>query len=147
MGAGWTANLGGSIRLSGTTANVIPSGAFSLVRGRLDILGNRMTIEEAKISMQGSFEPVLRLVATSSDNDINVFVIVSGPASDPEIEFISEPELPEEEVLARLLFGRGLETLSPIQAAQLALAVRTLAGRGGEGLVGNIRQRTGPGRP
>ena len=39
-----------------------------------------------------------------------------------------------------LLFSNGL---SPLQAARLALAVRTLAGQGGEGLVGNIRQGAG----
>ena len=51
--------------------------------------------------------------------------------------------MPQEEVLARLIFGRGLETLSPLQAARLALAVRTLAGQGGEGVVGNIRDSAG----
>jgi translocation and assembly module TamB len=68
---------------------------------------------------------------------------VSGRADNPEILFTSQPELPQEEVLARLIFGRGLETLSPLQAARLAVAVRTLAGQGGEGVVGNIRNSAG----
>ena len=46
-------------------------------------------------------------------------------------------------MLSRLIFGRGLETISPLQAARLALAVRTLAGQGGEGVVGRIRGDTG----
>ena len=51
--------------------------------------------------------------------------------------------MPDEEVLAQLLFGAQLESLSAFQAAQLATAVNTLAGRGGEGLVNKIRRRTG----
>ena len=46
-------------------------------------------------------------------------------------------------MLAQLLFGRGLQTLSPLQAAQLAGAVATLAGRGGEGIVGRLRKGFG----
>ncbi len=42
-----------------------------------------------------------------------------------------------------LLFGRGLDNISALQAAQLASAVATLAGRGGEGIVGRLRASTG----
>lgn len=53
------------------------------------------------------------------------------------------PELPQEEALARLLFGRSLDKISPLQAAQLANAVAVLAGRGGVGIVGNLRRNFG----
>ena len=46
-------------------------------------------------------------------------------------------------MLSRLLFGRGLQTLSALQAAQLAGAVATLAGRGGEGIVSRLRKGFG----
>jgi translocation and assembly module TamB len=51
--------------------------------------------------------------------------------------------LPQEEVLARLLFGKGIQTISALQAAQLANAVATLAGRGGEGIVSKLRKNFG----
>ena len=93
--------------------------------------------------MEGSFIPRLLLIATTDVEDTSVSVTVSGPADNPDIAFTSNPELPEEEVLARLIFGRGLENLSALQAARLALAVRTLAGRGGEGIVSKLRASTG----
>ena len=46
-------------------------------------------------------------------------------------------------MLARLLFDRGLETVTPFQAIQLAGAVATLAGRGGVGIIGNLRKQAG----
>jgi translocation and assembly module TamB len=142
-GRGLDSEFGGELRITGTTQDVTPIGAFNLIRGRLDILGQRLDIEEATITVQGSFVPVIRIRATTEADGTSVSVTVFGPATNPEISFTSEPELPEEEVLARLIFGRGIETLSPLQAARLALAVRTLAGRGGEGIVGNIRQGAG----
>ena len=68
---------------------------------------------------------------------------IEGRIDDPTVSFTSNPQLPEEEVLSRLLFGRGLETLSALQAAQLAGAVATLAGRGGEGIVAKLRKGFG----
>ncbi len=68
---------------------------------------------------------------------------MEGPADDPVVSFTSAPELPQEEVLARLLFGRSLDKISPLQAAQLANAVAVLAGRGGVGIVGNLRRKPG----
>jgi translocation and assembly module TamB len=59
------------------------------------------------------------------------------------VRFSSEPDLPEDEVLARLLFGRGIATLSAFQAAQLAASVATLTGQGGEGLLDGLRENFG----
>ena len=142
-GRGLDSEFGGSLAIGGTSNNVIPTGAFNLIRGRLDILGQRLALEEATISMQGSFLPVIRIRAATQSDDFLISIIVSGPVSNPDIAFVSDPDLPEEEVVARLLFGRGIDQLSAIQAARLAVAVRTLAGRGGEGIVGNVRNRTG----
>ncbi len=142
-GRGLDSEFGGNLRLTGTTANILPLGAFELIRGRLDILGRRLALEEARITMQGSFVPFIRLRASTDAEEYRVNVDVTGPVDNPEITFSSAPDLPQEEVLSRLIFGRGLETLSPLQAARLALAVRTLAGQGGEGVVGRIRGQTG----
>ncbi|MDU8942628.1 translocation/assembly module TamB domain-containing protein [Ovoidimarina sediminis] len=142
-GRGIEAELGGSILVRGTTANVIPAGEFELIRGRLDILGKRLTMDEGRATLQGDFDPVVRLVASTQADDTRILIIVDGPASAPDILFESNPSLPEDEVIARLLFNRGIDTLSPLQAAQLASAVATLAGRGGGGIVSRLRQSTG----
>lgn len=142
-GRGLDSEFGGTLRIRGTTRDVIPQGAFNLIRGRLDILGQRLAIEEATATILGSFVPVLRIRATTNAEDVQVAVIIAGPADSPEITFTSNPELPQEEVLSLLLFGRELQSLSPIQAGRLALAVRTLTGQGGEGIVGSVRDGAG----
>ncbi|MCE6961066.1 translocation/assembly module TamB domain-containing protein [Cereibacter sphaeroides] len=142
-GRGLDAELGGELQLSGTTANVVPSGAFNLIRGRLDILGKRLVLSEAQLLLEGDFVPFLRVVASTESDGITTAVVIEGRADEPDVSFTSVPELPEEEVISRLLFGRGLDTISPLQAAQLASAVATLAGRGGEGVIGRLRQGFG----
>lgn len=142
-GRGLDMEMGGELRVGGTTARVVPSGGFDLVRGRLDILGKRLTISEASLRLEGDFDPWLRVLASNESDGVTSSVQIEGNASEPEVSFVSRPELPEEEVLARLLFGRDLTSLSAFQAAQLASAVATLAGRGGGGIMGKLRKGFG----
>ncbi len=142
-GRGLDAELGGSLRLRGTTASVSPEGSFDLIRGRLDLVGRRLTLSQAQLLLQGEFIPRIDIVASIEDTDIISTIRISGPATDPELTFESSPALPDEEILAQLLFGERLQSLSAFQAAQLAIAVRTLAGKGGEGLVAKLRKGSG----
>ncbi|MFP7672126.1 translocation/assembly module TamB domain-containing protein [Marivita sp. S0852] len=142
-GRGLDAELGGQLRLTGPISDIIPQGGFELERGRLDILNQRFILTEGRIQLSGSFDPVLRFVATTEANGIEVQVILDGPVSAPDITFSSSPELPEDEVLAQLLFGRSLSDLSPLQALELANALATLAGGGSGGLLSNLRDGFG----
>jgi translocation and assembly module TamB len=142
-GRGLDAELGGSLRIGGTTNNVIPAGQFDLLRGRLDILGRRLVLDQGSITLQGDFDPFLFLSASSSADGITARVVLSGRHQRPDIRFESSPELPEDEIVSRLLFGRGIENISAFQAAQLASSVATLTGSGGEGLLGNLRKGFG----
>lgn len=142
-GRGIDAEFGGRVTIRGDTNTVIPSGAFDLIRGRLDILGKRLDLTEAQLLLQGDLIPYINITATNAGENVTTSVNINGRADDPEITFSSTPDLPQEEVLAQLLFGRDLSSISPLQAAQLASAVASLAGKGGEGIVGKLRKGFG----
>jgi translocation and assembly module TamB len=142
-GRGLDAELGGGVDLNGTLGNIVASGGFELIRGRLDILGKRLTLDRANLGFQGDLMPALDIQASSRSDGVTASVVIAGRADAPEVSFASTPELPEDEVLAHLLFGQGLDNLSAFQALQLASAVATLAGRGGDGLVGKLRKGFG----
>ncbi|MDG3041481.1 translocation/assembly module TamB domain-containing protein [Roseicyclus marinus] len=143
-GRGLDAELGGTLRIGGTTANVIPSGRFELVRGRLQILGNRLDLTDGSASLEGNFDPFIRLLATSRRGGYTIGVNVIGRVTAPEISFTATPSLPEDEVLAQLLFGRSVAALSPVQALQMADAVASLAGGSSRpGLLGSLREGLG----
>lgn len=139
-GRGLDAELGGQLRLTGNTNNIISAGRFELVRGRLDILEKRFELDEGTIQLQGDFDPFIRFVAVTETATGSASVIVDGPATSPEVRFESSPEAPQDEVLAQIFFGRDVSQISALQALQLANAVATLAGRGGEGIVSKLRR-------
>lgn len=144
-GRGLDAELGGAIRLRGTSADPAPEGRFELVRGRLDLLGRRLDLVEGWAQLLGGFDPQLFLAARSEAPDgTRVTITLSGRASSLDLGLSSEPQLPEDEILARLFFGRGIDRISPLQAAQLASALADLAGGGtGGGVVGRLRRGFG----
>lgn len=142
-GRGIDAELRGGLTLQGTTTDVQPVGQFDLVRGRIDILTKRLEFTEGRVRMAGSFDPIVRMVAASQSGEYAIQVILDGPVAEPEVLFTSQPELPEDEVLSQLFFERDITSLSPFQAARLALAVAELTGKGGGGVVGKIRDGAG----
>jgi translocation and assembly module TamB len=142
-GRGLDAELGGNLKVTGTTNRVISTGAFELIRGRLDILGKRFNLVEGSIFFLGDLIPYIRFVSSTDTKMGEARVIVDGPADDPKVSFESTPDAPQDEVLAQLLFDRNLSDISAFQALQLAGAVATLAGRGGGGVISNLRDGFG----
>lgn len=142
-GRGLDAELGGQLRLTGTTADVITEGRFDLIRGRLDILGKRLTLTEGFAKLQGDFNPFLRIVAETQNGGATIRIVIEGIASEPEITVSSSPTLPEDEIVSRLLFGRDLSEISPLQALRIASAINTLTGGGRGDIISRLRQNFG----
>lgn len=142
-GRGLDAEVGGNVRLTGPITNISPVGAFNLIRGRLSILGQRIVFDEGSVRLAGTLDPTLYFVASTARSDLTVVVTVTGQVSAPKIAFSSQPELPEDEVLAQLIFNRGVSELSPLQIGQLAIAAAELAGGSRTSLVGSLRKATG----
>ena len=141
-GRGLDAELGGRLRLTGTTAAIVPQGRFTLERGRFNILGKRLDLTEGQVSLQGAFDPYIRFIAETEAAGSAIRIGLEGLASAPELTLTSSPELPQDEVLALLLFGRGITEISALQAVQLAGAIRTLSGRS-NGLSEGLRASIG----
>jgi autotransporter translocation and assembly factor TamB len=143
-GRGLDVELGGSIKLTGPLASPRAIGDFTLRRGRLTLLSRRLTFTRGELGFSGSLIPTLDLAAESPAADATVTVTVTGQANDPKFNFSSSPALPQDEVLARLVFGRSVQNLSALQIAQLADAAAQLAGgRGSSGLFEKLRSNLG----
>ncbi|RYE79990.1 MAG: hypothetical protein EOP19_19475 [Hyphomicrobiales bacterium] len=142
-GRGLDAEVGGNVRLTGTVNDVHPVGGFSLNRGRLAILGQRVTFEEGTVTLVGDLDPFLDFRARTEGEGVTVFVDVTGRVSELDIGFSSNPALPEDEVLSRLLFKRSMGELTPLQLAKLAGAAGELAGGSNTSLVDSLRAKAG----
>ncbi|MGO7869867.1 translocation/assembly module TamB domain-containing protein [Rhizobium leguminosarum] len=143
-GRGIDAELGGLVTIRGTAAAPIVTGGFTMRRGRMTILNRRLDFsDKSRITFAGDLTPALDMEATSASGSTTLTVDVAGLATDPAITFSSSPELPQDEVLAQLIFGQSMSKLSPVQIAQLADAVSQLAGNRSTSLFEGLRNQLG----
>ncbi len=145
-GRGLDSEWQGNVKVTGTAVQPIVSGGFSARRGRIDVIGKGFDLDQSSIKFFGgeTIDPMLGIRGVHEGDDITVIALLEGPSSKPEIKLESQPPLPEDEVLSRLLFGKTASSLSPLEAAQLAASASELAG-GGSGLdvLGTIRDFVG----
>ena len=142
-GRGIDAELGGELRVAGTSAAPALSGGFDLRRGRLNIASQRLDFSRGRISFAGGTIPELDFVAETRAADVTARILVTGPADQPSFAFGSSPDLPQDEVLSRILFARASGSLSPFQALQLAQTAAQFAGGGGDDSFERLRRSLG----
>ncbi|NJD08369.1 MAG: hypothetical protein FIA97_18015, partial [Methylococcaceae bacterium] len=129
-GRGLNVELGGDLRLKGNLATPRPQGRFNLIRGSYSLAGRTLDFSRGELGFNGDdfTDPTLDFVATSSSGGITASLAVTGTAGKPQISLSGTPELPPDEILARLLFGRAIASLSPFELAQIAGSAAALTG-------------------
>jgi len=115
------------------------------VRGSYSFAGTRFELERGIIEFDVNepINPQLDILAETQADGLEVEVRVTGNAQQPEIAFSSNPALPEEEILARLLFGGSITSLSATDALQLGAALASLRGGGGLDPINQLRSAIG----
>jgi len=142
-GRGIDAELGGDLQLTGTLANPVAIGAFDLRRGRLTVVGTRLDFTRGRLTFTGDLTPELDFVAETRAGDVTARIGVTGSAREPQFAFTSDPDLPQDEVLSRLLFAKASGGLSPTQALQLAQVAAQFSGGGDDGVFESLRRSLG----
>lgn len=131
-GRGIDAELGGDLRLTGSSRDPVATGAFDMRRGRLSVVGQRLDFTRGRLTFSGELTaPDLDFLAEAKAADVTARIGVTGPANQPDFVLTSDPSLPQDEVMSRLLFKKAAGGLSPFQALQLAQAVAQFSGVGG----------------
>ncbi len=131
-GRGLDSEWRGELKLSGEGGRESFTGNLSTVRGTFDFLGKNFKVTSGAIAFHGAFppEPVLDITAEARARDITARLLLRGPASSLDIKLDSDPPLPSDEILARVLFNRETNKITPMQALRLAEGLRSLSGRG-----------------
>jgi translocation and assembly module TamB len=143
-GHGLDSEWRGKLTITGTSAAPAISGSLDQIHGTVDLLGKTFTITRGRITFEGGakLDPDLDIIAEASTADITAQVQISGVASAPKVTLSSTPPVPQDEVLSRVLFNRGVGQLSAGEGLQLAAAAATLAG-GGPGVLDKLRGSLG----
>jgi translocation and assembly module TamB len=129
-GHGLDAELAGEMQVRGTAANPQPSGGLKVQRGTFGALGQSLTFSQGSVDFIGAgiADPALHFVANTTANNITATITIGGTARSPKITLSSVPELPQDEILAQIMFHRSTSQLSPIELAQIAAALASFSG-------------------
>jgi autotransporter translocation and assembly factor TamB len=147
-GRGLESEWKGAMKIAGTTAAPVMSGTLTSIRGSLAFAGRDLNLTTGNIHLDGTYppNPLLNIITTADIQSTEVRVKVQGTAQKPELVLESSPGLPEDKILALLLFGSPTAQLNPMQALQLANTARNLSGKTGNSdfnIMGFIRSLLG----
>ncbi len=135
-GHGLDAVMGGGLHVAGTSAAPQLSGGFALRRGTFSLAGTTLTFTRGRVSFDGAgvtdkIDPSLDFEVDQATSTGTAMLVVGGYASAPKFTLSASPPLPEDEVIAQLLFGRSASQLGPFQYAEIAAALAELSGATG----------------
>lgn len=148
-GRGLETEIVGRLDVLGTLAEPEIRGELRGRRGSFALAGRNLALTRAILRFdQGSLVPTLDILATARTANYTINVGFTGPANEPRILLESNPPLPQDEVIARLLFDRATNRLSPFEIVQISEALAQLTGvalpgGGADGLLARIRQFLG----
>jgi translocation and assembly module TamB len=138
QGRGLDAQLGGRLKVAGTSDNPQVSGGFRMIRGNFSLTGTNLNFTSGKVSfngegLKGRIDPSLDFIAQSSvtyNGPTTVTLHVTGFADSPKISLSSSPPLPQDDLLGLLLFGKPASQLTAVQLAETGAALASLSGIG-----------------
>jgi translocation and assembly module TamB len=146
-GRGLDAEVGGQFTVAGDPAKPSVLGSLRLRRGTFNLAGHRLNFTRGNVSLETAttIDPLLDFVATTTVNSTVIEVDITGTSRAPKIALTSIPQLPQDEAMAMLLFGKPSSGLSPFEVLSAAQALAELTGKApvGGSTLGKVRSGLG----
>lgn len=129
-GRGVSSRLEGKLKVTGEINQPMIDGSLQAVEGSFKEFGRVLNVEKSTLVFKGPLDPspYLNIIGTTTIEDFELRVMLTGSITDPTLDISSSPALSKDKALSVLLFGT--DTPSPFQALQLANSARKLAGHG-----------------
>ncbi len=134
VGQGFNSGLAGKLHVKTTASReLIAEGSINAVRGTYTAFGQRLAIERGKLYFDGPLgNPGLDVLALRKNLAVEAGVAVTGTVKVPLVRLTSNPQVPDNEKLAWLVLGHGLDSATTADSVALQAALAALAGTGGE---------------
>ena len=144
-GRGLDVEFKGRLTVQGPAQNPVVRGTLNVVRGTFLCLSRTFKVISGQIAFDGAMPPVpfLNINTQVNAGEITAQVDVTGPADAFKLKLSSQPPLPQDEIMAQILFGQSVAKLNTFQALQLAYSVNELAGGYGPDVMGKTRSFLG----
>lgn len=94
----------GRVKFAGTTKWPVPSGQITAIRGTVSYLRTQFRLKDgsAVFNQIGTFEPIIKLAASTRLHDTIVNLNLSGPASNMDLKLTAEPAMNQQEIISLL---------------------------------------------
>jgi translocation and assembly module TamB len=148
-GRGLDAEVRGDVHVTGPLDSLVTTGGFEMRQGTFDLGAATLTFTSGKVtfapgSLRDRLDPELDFLAETNSGGYTAKLEISGTVSRPRVQLTSTPPLPQDEILAQLLFQQNVKQLTPLQLAAMAQAAGALAGFGtGLNPLASIRKTLG----
>ncbi|WP_417068103.1 translocation/assembly module TamB domain-containing protein [Niveibacterium terrae] len=115
------------------------SGAIETQEGVYDAYGQRLTIDEGKITFLGPLaNPALNVTALRKGLSVEAGVQITGSAQKPRVKLVSSPNVPDVEKMSWIMLGRAPGSGSEADGALMMAAAGVLFGDTTGGITGQI---------
>ncbi len=128
-GRGLDSEWWGLVQVTGTTASPRLLGQLQVIAGTFLFAEREFTIGEGTMEFTGieGVNPLVAWTARSEMPDLIAILHVAGWSSGPTVTLTSEPELPPDEILSRIMFEKNVSRLTSGEALRLAEGLKRLA--------------------
>lgn len=145
-GRGLDAEMGGTIKVSGSPFAPQAIGGLTVRRGAFSLGGRRLSFSKGIVTLDNldAIDPRLDFLATTSVNSATIGVAITGTSRAPALVITSSPAMPSDEAMALLIFGKPASQLGASELLQVAAAVGELTGKSpGDGVLARLRKGLG----
>jgi translocation and assembly module TamB len=146
-GRGLDAEVGGQFTVKGNPEAPQVIGNLALRRGKFDLLGHQLDFTRGNVALANvnEIDPDLDFAATTTVESTTIEIDITGSSRAPKISLTSSPELPQDEAMAMLLFGKTSANLSPVELLSAAQSLAELTGGTppSGGFLGRLRSSVG----
>lgn len=144
-GLGLTSAVKGQLKTTVISGKPLKlNGQLSLVGGQFQAFKQVLTIEEGELLFLGTADnPSIQFRAVRKIDEIKVGVLANGSLANPRLTLYSQPAMSEENILALLLTGKTIESLSHSEGSALANAAISLGIEGANKIAKKIGSALG----
>ena len=124
------------LAIRGPLTEPVISGEVSAVKGSLDFLNKLFKLEKGIITLGGGnlANPLIDMLLTNAGTEVTSHIHIAGTVKKMKLSLSSEPEMPKDDVMAHILFGRSANELGRYEALELAAAMAKTASGFGRGM-------------
>lgn len=129
-GRGLYSEWAGNFSIEGQIDKPLVRGQLAVIDGYFMFLGKKLNLQQCAVSLDG-FYPLTPQININAQTEIDNMVAnlqIIGSITDPELTISSTPTYPPQEILARLLFGKSLSEVTPLETVRILYGLAIIQG-------------------